>query len=752
MELRSYSHLHHIQAIKGSLVIKTLNVSRGRPALNFKEVKEIYETAGAEHHDSIRQEDESECSQVNPNMVNSESPCLPRAKRRTIRVDTSEFNPSSGDEESETDLDDLSLVNMTLKQFKESCKARKRKCPKHVDSSEEAFENSFPPKQEYMNFELESDGDDLEELLSSWKSKITKNKKRRRKCIGSHVSTSSQSATTKPEKVLTDESFWHPSGYKPAFIDIKIELDEPDNFNCQTMICGAADSSHNCNEQVDSCGVVIDEAHVTASECVQDTDVSTSLRNEQPCVVNEESYEYIEFANPMSVSDIRVSGWEIMNVDIPQIISYQCPGFPVREFVNEGYIIRPALDNVSPEPISMLNDHNFDIYHDSQSHSSVHQPSWPSSSDSHVQMLDMAIDSRLQCMEIIDVDGAYLFEEGRRDELPSDVEAGTISPASDPNSSWSSDSCMDLSSCLVSVADDSPLGERKQLSLSACDDAASNCSGALHPFDATDVLTTPSGLGDNHHPKVQCPPERLLSNRKAISPTSQERLCKAMNSIDLEDDKHSECRGKLLFEKQADNNVIRAEGCNKTTIAGVTINTKQVLRKPKYDKKVSHPKGILKGPHLSNAVSGFSTGCTSRQRLSQSAIAFSQRQMQDIESLATKLTSELSYMKDIVKEMLYSEACPGTSLKHNMDEVAMAVKSANKTEETARKWLSMMARDCTRFCKIMKLTEAGSGASGNVVNKERKITFADEAGGKLCHVKVFKDDMTSQLECTDIEK
>jgi hypothetical protein len=31
--------------------------------------------------------------------------------------------------------------------------------------------------------------------------------------------------------------------------------------------------------------------------------------------------------------------------------------------------------------------------------------------------------------------------------------------------------------------------------------------------------------------------------------------------------------------------------------------------------------------------------------------------------------------------------------------------------------------------------------------KQRKITFADEAGGKLCHVKLFKDRSTSLSEC-----
>lgn len=519
MELRSYSHLHLIQAIKGGQVIKTLNVRPGRPALTFKEVKEIYQTEVAKHHDSIPQEDVSECSQVNPNMVKSESPCLLRSERRTIRVDASEFNHSSADEESETDLDDLSFVNMTLKEFKESCKSRKRKGPKHVDISEGFFENSFPLKQEDTNVNLESDEDDLKELLSSWKCKVTKNKKRKKKHIESHILTSSQSAIVivKPQKVLTDGNFWQPSGYKSVPIDIKMEVDESDNLNCQTMICGAADSSHNCNKQVDYCGVVIDELHETPGECVLETNESTSLRNEQPCVLNEESNEYIEFTNPTPFSDIRVSGWEIMAVDIPQIISYQCPGFPVTENVNEGYIIHSPLDNVSPEPILMFNDHNFDIYHDSESHSSIHELSWPSSSDRQVQVLNMAIDNRLQCMESIDVDGALLFEDCRRDGLPSDFEASTISPSSDCTSSWSSNSCVDLSSCSVPVADDSPLEERKQLSLSACDVAARNCSGALHPFGASDELTTPSGLGDYHHPKVHCPPERLLSNRKVCN-------------------------------------------------------------------------------------------------------------------------------------------------------------------------------------------------------------------------------------------
>ena len=50
---------------------------------------------------------------------------------------------------------------------------------------------------------------------------------------------------------------------------------------------------------------------------------------------------------------------------------------------------------------------------------------------------------------------------------------------------------------------------------------------------------------------------------------------------------------------------------------------------------------------------------------------------------------------------------------------------------------------------MQRLTEDNTAASEHVIHKERKIAFADEAGGKLCHVKVFKDDMgtASLVEC-----
>ncbi|KVH98382.1 hypothetical protein Ccrd_023382 [Cynara cardunculus var. scolymus] len=245
--------------------------------------------------------------------------------------------------------------------------------------------------------------------------------------------------------------------------------------------------------------------------------------------------------------------------------------------------------------------------------------------------------------------------------------------------------------------------------------------------------------------------ERLPSTRKTISPTSQEKLCLAMKSAELLDDmdhynvedsesnKHPQQPTRLIQNKDV-------------------ISPKHMLKKLKNFKKGSPPKrslppkGCLDGPRLCRSLPRLSSGCTSIQGCSESAIAFSQRQMHDIESLASKLMSELNSMKVIVEEKMLYEAYRSSSLKNEADEVKSAIKSATKTEETARKWLSMMARDCNRFCKIMKLNEDDDASDPACVitveekpvqREGKKISFADEVGGTLCDVKVFEVDRAS---------
>lgn len=215
-------------------------------------------------------------------------------------------------------------------------------------------------------------------------------------------------------------------------------------------------------------------------------------------------------------------------------------------------------------------------------------------------------------------------------------------------------------------------------------------------------------------------PERLLSTRKAISPSTQEKLCLAMESVELCNDVTKFSLGKLSRRK--------------------AVTNPQIIQKPKKNQR--NDESFRISPSLPN----LSTGCASIKYCSESAIVFSQRQMHDIESLAAKLMSELKSMKDIVEQKLLFEAYRNASLKNDADEVKLAIDNATKTEEAATKWLNMMSRDCNRFCKIMKLAPNNVDTHKYAAPREgKKIRFADEAGGELCHVKFFEDAAVSSV-------
>lgn len=132
---------------------------------------------------------------------------------------------------------------------------------------------------------------------------------------------------------------------------------------------------------------------------------------------------------------------------------------------------------------------------------------------------------------------------------------------------------------------------------------------------------------------------------------------------------------KLCFAKETEskNKIHRNEGLDQVRRIRYSIKPKHiVMNKTKDEKRDSCPKGIPKVPKLSPAVPHTSTECTSIQRCSQNAIAFSERQMQDIECLATKLRNELKTMKEIAEERLWSEeAYPTTSLKYDASKVCL---------------------------------------------------------------------------------
>nr|XP_019701813.1 uncharacterized protein LOC105032349 isoform X2 [Elaeis guineensis] len=216
-------------------------------------------------------------------------------------------------------------------------------------------------------------------------------------------------------------------------------------------------------------------------------------------------------------------------------------------------------------------------------------------------------------------------------------------------------------------------------------------------------------------------PKKLLSNRKTISPTSQEKLCQALSDIDLY------CASQLPSHKEAE----------------ALLAPERMSKKPKNHGNgslVSVNKGILKSPDASCRSPCSCMKSSTFHQQTEKVIEFSQRQMHDIENIAMKLLKGLKSMKNIVEETLCSESRSSLPLKFTADEIRAAAENASELEKTTRRWLSMMTKDCNRFCKIMRLPENKETTVNGVSKKQKKITFADEAGGVLCQVKVFRQE------------
>ncbi|KAL3640837.1 hypothetical protein CASFOL_015805 [Castilleja foliolosa] len=278
--------------------------------------------------------------------------------------------------------------------------------------------------------------------------------------------------------------------------------------------------------------------------------------------------------------------------------------------------------------------------------------------------------------------------------------------------------------------------EENQTSEVPITDGENQCSLENQTCDTIDIISTP----DAH-----LSPENLTSTRKVISPSSEERLCLAMGSVEIWNGAdQNKCKEKL-FEEQTtkkDSSLGSAVQYDKATVnhrRPDKVRQRKAIISPRNNiNKSQIPKGNLESPRYSRTMPNLSTECASIQSCSESAVAFSKQQMHDMESLAVKLMNELKSMKDIVEQKLLFEAYRNVSLKNDADEVKSAIKNASKVEETSRKWLSIMSRDCNRFCKIMKMTP-NSSPSPSKGRETRKIMFADEAGGELCRVKFFED-------------
>ncbi|CAN6682640.1 unnamed protein product [Malus baccata var. baccata] len=720
MELRSCNHLHFIQALEGGLVVKTLNVACGRPVLRFKELKDIHERLDAKNGDSfprIPPKDEFRGSVVNGDRVMGESPSRRTVGNVTVKTEPEvyDFDSSDGNAGRNNDLDGFG--NITLKQIKETCKDKKRKRSTSVDLKK--IETCSPVKHEFSKLQTDEEDVDLIEPLSKWKlsKKAKANTKSKHKKKG-FSSTSQISIST-----ITSE---HIPSEPESGLNIKVEVPETEFSDIQNTIPAAGDTSLACDNQDGSCGVVPDESPAIAADCVFETKLPIYETNEsQICVVNEVCYEDMECADPTPIQIVTTSEWDIVEVDDSEFNSDECLDLPLLEYNIEGHITNSVHPDNFIEAICSAQDQNFDLHN---TISSEDERLCQTNSETQVRISEVVGDDLFQCMGPVNGTDSCLSEPDMNDDSP-----------------WNVESSAGSGSGLVSVADDSPVAEEeKQSPKSACAGAERNLSPGIFSSDATDELTT---LVSGGSPSLnqQHPPQRLFPTRKVISPTSQEKLCKAMKSIELHGEEHPGCKANLCFGKQTERTIGGGQGPDQIKRAKLSIKV-QNNGNPKNEKINSHPKGIPKASKVSAAPPRFTTGCTSIRTCSESAIAFSQRQMQDIESLATKLTIELQTMKEIAEERLLPEAYHATPLKYNANEVQMAIRNATRVEASAKRLLSMMSRDCNRFCKIMKMADIDVDASENVANKDKegkKIVFADEAGEKLCHVKFFENDLAT---------
>jgi len=387
MELRSCSHLHFIQTVEGG---KMMNVFRGKPALKFKELKDIYETGEAGNHHLLpaaRPKLELEDWSIDSDRAETESLHVLAGATIKIESESPESNCSSVVDGGKTESDDVNFGTMTLKQFKERYKSKKRKLSRNAGLIGQTSETCSPAKQEPPDSQFELEELEAMEPLSSWKSRILKSRKKKRKCrLESSFSSSSESAPciVKSKREKSDQVIFQSSGILPTPIDVKVEVMEPISFDCRyvTLI----NSSGGCGEPLASSLVVSRGEPEIADGCVLETGtliVSVeepetanyggppmpvfSSDEPQCCVVNDQSYEGRGHVNPESILDVNASCGEILTVDIVEAISVLSSDLSLSEIKEEDSVVdsHPSVDPAGV--VSPIKGDSSIAYNDSQS-------------------------------------------------------------------------------------------------------------------------------------------------------------------------------------------------------------------------------------------------------------------------------------------------------------------------------------------------------------------------------------------------
>ncbi|KAF9609418.1 hypothetical protein IFM89_016218 [Coptis chinensis] len=658
---------------------------------------------------------------------NIETPSPRRLRRRIVKSEPEACDLyEDGGNSKRKKYEDHSVSDMTLKELKERCK-KKKKFLETASLSKQTTNSSscFDTNQEYDIVEIEEEESDLETPIITWKRRDSCKVKSKRKCIRKQVCLSLDSGVSVEVINHSGSEYSLPSltgKHDPP--NIKVEILEPDCADRQNGVCLANGSAPEAIEG--SSQVFSDEAPRSVSGYdVVNVESSAFITDSPRCVVNEASFDFVELCEPISLClSETVNSGETKESGFPQPISLS----PLYELTVQGNASYLFPDQISEDPIPVTQDKGSDIRESCegnlcQPHISCHMDCATGIERLGTEIGDNSICKGLNFggSSVSDVEG----EVDSNGDSPTHLKGDrTGHYGSLHNSLGDSYPTPKAHIGIDPVNDDSPLVETHSIcitggDLSAGADRDVECLLITSPtatvgFIARELFESQNGAQPDNSPK------KLLSTRNAISPTSQEQLLHSMDIEELHD-----CAGKSGSDLQG-------------TMATIKPGEADAKFKSWNDLPQFVPKGILKASHgsLLAPLDGNENSDASR---SQKAVAFSQRQMQDIESLAVKLMEKLKSMKDIVKDSLSVKEYSPTPPKYTADEMRAAIQNAGEAEETTKRWLSMMARDCNRFCKIMRSGRKKTAA------ERKKITFADQAGGRLCHVKILEDCPDSGL-------
>ncbi|XP_074273272.1 uncharacterized protein LOC141596896 [Silene latifolia] len=661
--------------VRGCSQVHFISVIQGGEVIKMHNVTRGKSVLKLKNIEQIYVADASECQESLPRYP----PKVNRFLAMTNGVDVAKAQVKTEFTEEGNELD---FGTITLKQLRQTCKSKKRKAPMPVIMA--------AVKQEVC----EEDELELEETLFSWKKKVLKKAKSKKKKKKKRTSNSGSASSEIDDFgcVLMDT----PSSL--ALVDISSEVYNPSQIKVEDY--------EPYYEQPQAISFILSEDHQNStcemsasSECCSSDQAleSNSLQltsvDRQNCVLNQISYELTDHTEYDLIMP-QTSSFE-------EVLMIEGSDSPRKEDMSD-----PLTCDESPDECDSF------AFQDYNAHS---------------------------------VDG----DAATSDENLLLLESPCTGEETQSDDSWKSkDVSMHIeTSCAASLLSTTFVVDDRGSSVDNYVDPLS-CSPVVQSSNAIEEPAVSAAIEGNGNSMTPHPPERLLSARKIISPTSQEKLRKAMNSDEEQVDAeiHS-CKGKLLFEK----NEPKFFSSRDVKGAGIDSSSKrQRMRKGKYEGRFPHSRGSVNGTQAAQGSQNVDNIC-SVQMCSQKAIAFSKQQVHDIERIATKLVSGLRSMKSIVVDALQHESRTGTKSKYNTDEVRLAVENAGKVEETAQRWLAIMSRDCNRFCKIMSLAEADasspektkeenpSSPETKTIPKERKIMFADEAGGNLCNIKVFKN-------------